>query len=352
MSELITIHDPIQIGVLGLNFGGGIARHIAKTVPCLNIRGVCDVNNDKCQQLATELGVKSYQKLNDMLLDDEIEAIAVFTGPVGRAKLISHILRADRHILTTKPFELDAADSSRVLEEAKKRGLIIQLNSPGPGPAQDIVTIHKWAKEYDLGRPVAFRAETWTRYHEQRNGTWYDDPQQCSVAPILRLGVYFLNEFASLFGTPSEVHVIQSRLFTERPTSDHAQLSISYKNGAMGFVFASFCIEDGQPFRDHVTLNFERGTVRRWVERDSPTTDLSGDIAVVELRKKDTPVIQFRTDPGAFCGWYQWHTFWKDIRGGYAMTADDIRSVQYGVNIIDAMRVSAETGSPAAVRTW
>ncbi len=329
-----------------------MAKQIVGKVGSLDLRAICDLDEEKARRLGSELGVQVYTQLDAMLADPEIEAIALFTGPVGRAKLISRIMESNRHVLTTKPFELDASESARVLDEARRRGLIIQLNSPGPRPAQDIVAIQNLVRENDLGLPVGFRAETWSRYHEKPNGTWYDDPQACSVAPILRLGIYFLNEFASLFGTPRQVHVMQSRIFTERPTSDHAQISISYEKGALGFVFASFCIEDGQPFRDHITLNYERGTIRRWVERLNPDSDLSGDFAVVELQKKGTAPVQIRTEPGAFSGWYQWDAFRDAIRNGAPMSAEDLRNVQFGVNILDAMRVSATTGFPAPVGSF
>jgi predicted dehydrogenase len=347
--EVLTSANPIRLGLLGLNFGAGIARQIAG-VPCFDLRAVCDSDSEKSQRIGQELGVKAYQQFDAMLEDPEIEAIGLFTGPSGRAKLISRIIESNRHVLTTKPFELDASEADRVLDQAKERGLIIQLNSPGPRPAEDLRAIQNLVRDHDLGRPVGFRAETWTRYQEKANGTWYDDPQACSVAPILRLGIYFLNEFASLFGKPSEVHVMQSRIFTERPTSDHAQMSIAYENGALGFVFASFCIEDGQPFRDHITLNYQRGTIRRWVERNDPEKDLSGDTAVVELQKKGLPPVRIRTTPGAFAGWYQWDAFWNAIRGGLPMTDEEVRNVKFGVNLLDAMRVSATTGKPAPVR--
>ena len=350
-TEVLTSENPIRVGLLGLNFGAGIARQMAGGIPGLDLRAVCDLDDEKSQRIGLELGVKAYNQFDAMLEDPEIEAIALFTGPSGRAQLISHIIKSNRHVLTTKPFELDASEADRVLDEAKSRGMIIHLNSPGPRPAEDVLAIQNLAQKHDLGLPVGFRAETWTRYQEKANGTWYDDPLACSVAPILRLGIYFLNDFASLFGTPSEVHVMQSRIFTERPTSDHAQISIAYENGALGFVFASFCIEDGQPFRDHITLNYQRGTIRRWIERQDPERDLSGDTAVVELQKRGAPPIQIRTAPGAFAGWYQWDAFWKAIRSGLPMSDQEVRNIKFGVNLLDAMRVSATTGKPAPVRS-
>ncbi len=341
--------NPIRLGLLGLNFGEGIARRIAQSVDCLKVVAVCDLDQAKLQRVAGELGVKAYDDLDAMLADPEIEAVALFTGPAGRARLISKVLYTGRHVLTTKPFELDATEAERVLHQARERGLVVHLNAPAPEPAEDVAIIQNWMGQYDLGRPLAFHAKTWSNYREQPTGTWYDDPEKCAAAPILRLGVYFLNEFASFMGKPRSVHVVQSRIFTQRPTADHAHMTIEFENGSIGSVFASFCIEDGHPWRDEINLNFERGTVNRWVERHVES-DMSFDYAVAELWKRGAEPLRAQTQPGAFAGWYQWEAFWRAIRRKEGTTEKNVEDILYGVRILQAMRLSALSGRPELVK--
>jgi predicted dehydrogenase len=257
-------------------------------------------------------------------------------------------LETGRHVLTTKPFELEVTEAELALREARERGLVIHLNSPGPEPADDVAIIRDWIEKYDLGRPLAFHAKTWANYRETPNSTWYDDPEKCAAAPILRLGVYFLNEFATFMGAPKSVHVTQSRIFTQRPTSDHAQMSIEFENGALGTVFASFCVDDGRAWRDEITLNFERGTVNRWVKRHSES-DMSRDYAVVELWKKGMSTVQAHTRPGTFAGWYQWEAFQRAIRQGEGTKEKYAGDILYGVRLLQAMRLSAISGKTEAV---
>ncbi len=341
---------PIRLGLLGLNFGETIARRIVEGVDCLKVVAVCELDQPKLQRVAHELGAKAYGQLDAMLEDPEIEAVALFTGASGRAGLISRILHADRHVLTTKPFELEVAEAQRALRIAQTRGLVVHLNSPAPEPSEDVAIIRGWTHQYDLGRPLAFHAKTWANYREQPNSTWYDDPQKCAAAPILRLGVYFLNEFASFMGVPKSVHVIQSRIFTKRPTADHAHMTIEFKNGAIGSIFSSFCVEDGHSWRDEVTLNFERGTVNRWVQRHTET-DMGRDYAVAELWKKGNAPVRAQTSPGSFAGWYQWEAFHRAIRERESITSKYSDDIVYGVRLLQAMRLSAISGKPELVET-
>ena len=339
---------PVRMAVVGANFGAGIARHLHQGNHFAQVSAVCDADGARADALGAELGVPAHHCLEAVLADPAVEAVALFTPPIARAKLIARILAAGRHVITTKPFETDLAAAADVLDDAQRRGLAVHMNSPAPVPAADIAQIKAWEDEYRLGTPIAMRAATWANYRERPTGSWYDDPEHCPAAPILRLGVYFLNDFAALLGTPTRVFVSQSRIFTARPTADNAQLSIEFESGALASVFASFCVDDGRPWSDEVTINYERGTIRRRVERTG-ARDMSGDHAVLELQRPGADVVSFHTPPGGFAGWYDWKTFHDAVRGLNDAPLQNAAEVLYGIRLLDAMRRSAVGGRPEAV---
>ncbi len=336
----------VRIGLVGVNFGAYLARNLTLGNPYVKIAAICDANEARAQALAEELNVPFFTSIDQMLTDPSVEAVGLFTPPIGRAKLIRQILEAGRHVMTTKPFEVNVSDAESVLREAADRKLAVHLNSPTPVPQEDMVQIKTWVREHELGRVIGMRAATWASYREKANGSWYDDPARCPAAPILRLGIYFLNDFAALLGTPSRVHVMQSRIFTERSTSDNAQLSIEFETGALANIYASFCVDDGEPWRDEVTLNFERGTIRRWIERTTGD-HMAKDYAVTELRRKGAASVRATTQPGAYAGWYDWKTFHACVRG--KMPLQPAEEILCGVRLLDAMRRSSVSGQPESV---
>ena len=344
----VTEIQPVRLVVVGANFGAGIARNLHHGNRFARVSAVCDANGTRADALGAELGVPAYHSLEAALTDANVEAVALFTPPVGRAKLIARILSAGRHVITTKPFELNLAAAEAVLCEAQERRLAVHMNSPAPVPAADIAQIKIWEDRHRLGAPIAMRAATWADYREHPTGSWYDDPERCPAAPILRLGIYFLNDFAALLGTPTRVYVSQSRIFTARPTADNAQLAIEFENGALASVFASFCVGDGRPWPDEVTINYERGTIHRCVERTG-AHDMSGDQAVLELLRPGADTVHFRTEPGGFAGWYDWKAFHDAVRGLNGTPLQNASQVLYGIRLLDAMRRSAAGGQPEAV---
>ena len=127
-------------------------------------------------------------------------------------------------------------------------------------------------------------------YHEQADGRWYDDPRQCPVAPIFRLGIYLINDLVRLFGDAETVQVLQSRIRTGRPTADNAQLGIRFRNGVLANIYASFCVGDGDYEPDSLVLKFENGTIYRNCGPTKPVARTSVSLVMArEWKRTPTP---------------------------------------------------------------
>jgi predicted dehydrogenase len=270
------------------------------------------------------------------------------TGPFGRAELIRRAVQAGKHVMTTKPIEVDPDAALKVLNFAQSRGCVVHLNSPTPLPSPDIQQIQRWRDDLALGRPVAARADIWASYREAADGSWYDDPVKCPVAPIFRLGIYLINDLIRLIGKPVAVSVMSSRLLTGRPTSDNAQLSLQFENGAVANIFASFCVNDAQWWRSSLTLNFENGTVYRNVGPcESPEPRWNPELAVV-VNRNGSP----ETRRTIACGSnedYQWQSFYRAITGDSLPGAITSEQTVMALRVIRAMALAEISGSTEPV---
>ena len=201
--------------------------------------------------------------LEEVLADPEIDVVGLFTPPAGRAGLIRQIIRADKHVMTTKPFERDIEAAREVLEEAAVLGCVVHLNSPSAAEPPVISTVLRWQEEFDLGRPLGGSLVTWASYREAADGSWYHNPSLCTVAPIYRLGIYLIHDALALFGDAEEVHVMSSQIVTGRPTPDHARMLVRFRSGSLVDIAASFCMDDGDFYRSKSHFEFERGSIYR-----------------------------------------------------------------------------------------
>jgi len=327
--------DAVPIAIVGLGFGKWIVKALCEPEmkKRFKIVALCDLDAELAGNMAKEIGTRT-ATLEELLVDPEVAAIGLFTGPVGRAGLLRKIIRAGKHVMTTKPFERDISAAREVLEEAQGLGKVIYLNSPSPVPAADLLQIAEWRKKHALGRPLAAHASIWVRYNEKPDGRWLDDPQQCPVAPIFRLGIYLINDLVEIFGAAQEVQVLSSRLFTERPTPDHAQLGIKFRNGGLASILASFCVDDGDHYRNQLVLNFENGTVYRNFNRKEQTGPCE---LLLVMKDGDSAREVERVRLAEMSGQYPWDLFFEAVTSPTPALFTDPEKVCAGLCVIEAM---------------
>lgn len=341
---------PVKIGFVGLGFGAVVAEHLlaGPDRTFFTLAAVCDQDAAKAAAVASRFSVKGCSSLDELLADDEIAVIGLFSGPVGRAGLIRRVIRAGKDVMTTKPFELDPVAARQVLEEAQALGRTIHLNSPPAESPDYLARIKCWREDYDLGRPISCRAEMLVSYREKADGRWLDDPALCPVAPIFRLGIYSINDLAWLFGPVSAVQVLASRLFTERPTADNAQLGLMFANGAVGSVHASFCVDNGQHYANSLTLNYERGTIYRNVfPVGYGEAENSSRLSLVAAQPGGGLLREEWESPG-MSGRYPWEALHAAVTGRRRV-AMPIDGIVRGIEVIAAMIRSERSGQTEPV---
>jgi predicted dehydrogenase len=341
--ESAHLQGRIKIGFVGVRYGANllVEIHQGSGCPYFTLAGVYDLNAERAQTCANRYGVKAYPDLAELLADPEIQAIGLITPPDGRAGLIRQIIRAGKDVMTTKPFELDPQAALDVLQEAECLGRVVHLNSPSTLPSPDLAQIIRWIEEYDLGRPIAGRSDSWGGWGagESADGSWYDDPKRCPVAPIFRIGIYGINDLVRLWGEAEEVNVMQARLIYQRPTSDTAQVGVRFKNGAIGNFFASLVVQDNQPREGALILNYARGTIYRNIgnqvaggqTRLALAATCRGEIITQEI-----------TYPG-WSGDYQWDVFHRAMCGENIVGRVTKEQIVASLKIIQAMMQTEQT---------
>jgi predicted dehydrogenase len=304
----------LRIAIVGLNFGRWICDQLALAPQSalFELAAVVDQDAARAEAEGRARGCAWHQDLAAVLADPTIPCIGLFTGPNGRAELLQRILAAGKQVMTTKPFERDAAAAAAVIREARRLGRVLHCNSPAPAAA-DLELIRDWRTRHDVGRIVAVHAEIWANYREQPDGSWYDDPERCPLAPVYRLGIYLINDLIALLGRPVAVMAQSSRLFTRRPTADHAQLAIRFADGGLASLFASFCVGDGDDYRNCLVIHGERGTIYRNVGATRATARCRLELVQHrEQRRQQTA----SADLDWLSGDYDWVGFHRACCGG------------------------------------
>src|ERR1700761_5662836 len=112
---------PLTLAIVGLSFG----RHVldllvqSSAASLFKLVAVCDLQEKLTRDIAAQYNVRAFTSLDELLQDESIDVIGLYTQPAGRAKLIHKILHAGKDVMTTKPFELEVEPAESVLLEAQ-----------------------------------------------------------------------------------------------------------------------------------------------------------------------------------------------------------------------------------------
>jgi len=350
------MQEKIRLGLVGLNFGHHVAGMIMAdpTLP-VQMTKVCDLDQEKAARAAKEFGVGFSPSLDALLADPEIDAIGLYSGPNGRAQLISKIIRAGKHVMTTKPFENDPQAALDVLYEARKLGKVVHMNSPNARPIGEAAVIHEWIDAGLIGRPTIAQAHVWTNYgpavpepQEKPQPapaaptSWYDDPLRCPVAPIFRLGIYPLNVLLDVFGQATTVQVMHSRVYTQKLPPDNASMTVGFENGGIINIVGSFVVGGPDKYTNTLTIGGTKGVI---YYRTGP---VSRDGGPVEIILSTYEQVQRRTLTTG-TGMYDWEFFAQRIRGEVAQDVTTPEQIAQAISVIVAMSQAEQTGQMAKV---
>lgn len=331
---------PLRLGLVGLNFGKHICDELT-TKPGLGVKlsKVCDLDTAKMNAAAAKYGVGVSPSLDALLADPDIDVIGLYTGPNGRAGLIRQIIRAGKDVMTTKPFETDAAAALTVLKEALALRRVVHMNSPNPRPIGEAAIVKEWIDAGNIGRPTLAHASVWVNYGPTpADGSWYDDPVRCPVAPMFRLGIYPLNVLLSVFHDPVSVQVMHSRVETKRPTPDNSSMTIRFRDGSIVNLLASFVVGGPDHYKNTLTIGGTKGVIYYATGPKPPQGEPS---APVVLSTDDG--VQART-PQTHAGAYDWDFFVSRVLGEVAADVIAPEDVVAAIRVVNAMSEAERTG--------
>lgn len=185
----------VRVGIVGC---GKIAqvRHIPEYLANKDakIEGFFDFNKERAAELAEKYGGKAYETLDDMLSDQDIDAVSVCVANAAHAEDTIAALKAGKHVLCEKPMATTLEDCEAMVKTARTSGkkLMIDMN-------QRLDRAHEKAKELiangAIGKVLTFRTtfghggpETWSI--DPGKATWFFDRTKSAMGAVADLGIH------------------------------------------------------------------------------------------------------------------------------------------------------------------
>ena len=113
--------DSLAVGMIG---AGGIARSHMRSIGQLDevrLAGVMDVDAGRAQSAADEYGGRAHTSLEDILADDEIEAVHVCTPHSLHVGQVVAAAEAGKHVLVEARMAMNSMEALAMLETSKAK---------------------------------------------------------------------------------------------------------------------------------------------------------------------------------------------------------------------------------------
>lgn len=255
----------LKVGVIGV---GSISRsHINAYLANENVElaALCDIHEERLQEKGEQYQVEAlYSRHEELLANDEIDAVSVCTWNDSHAEIAIAALEAGKHVLVEKPLSMTVEEAIAIEEAVEKSGKILQVGFVRRH-GENTKILKKFIDNDDFGEIYYAKASCIRRLGNP--GGWFSDQTKSGGGPLIDLGVHFIDLTWYLMGKPKPVSVsgntyaklgnrshIENLSFykaadydpTHNDVEDLANALIRFENGASLYVDVSFSLQAKQ----------------------------------------------------------------------------------------------------------
>jgi predicted dehydrogenase len=167
----------------------------------------------KREQIRAGLGVRAYENLDEILVDESVEAVVLATPNDTHADFAIRALNSGRHVVTDKPMCLSLAQCDAMMGAAQRSGKVLTVfqNRRRDG---DFLTLQNLVASGDLGE-LRWVEMAWQGF--KPNGGWRGQTRH-GGGKLFDLGAHLIDQLLLLF--PSHVESVYCRMHHDFPDSE------------------------------------------------------------------------------------------------------------------------------------
>lgn len=158
--------EKINVAIVGLGFGAEFIP-IYQQHPDANMYAICQRNEEKLNEIGDAFGVeKRYTDYDEMLKDEQIDAVHINTPIPNHAEQSIKALRAGKHVACTVPMATTVEECRQIVEAVEETGLTYMMMETVVY-AREFLFMKELYEKGDLGKIQFLKAS-----HQQDMDGW------------------------------------------------------------------------------------------------------------------------------------------------------------------------------------
>lgn len=120
-----------RVAVVGCGYWGPNLIRVLSMLPECTLEAVCDQDEKRLEQVARRFpAVRTTPDVRTLLADPAIDALVIATPASTHHSLVRAALEAGKHVLVEKPFTTSLASAKELVDLARRRDLVLQVDFP------------------------------------------------------------------------------------------------------------------------------------------------------------------------------------------------------------------------------
>ena len=225
----------INAGIVGMGYWG---RTLVESVSGGSdmIRFIAGTTGTptRAADYAGKAGLRLHESLDDLLADDDLDAVVLATPHTMHFRQILAAANAGKHVYCEKPFCLSSDRAAKALDALAANGLKVAVGHDRrfyPNTA----ALRRMIDTGELGRMVQIEGNFSTDLAPAA-GTWRASREESPAGGMTSLGIHVVDAFIHLFGRIEYVHAVSRRVALPFDIDDATIVIIEFEGGQLGYL--------------------------------------------------------------------------------------------------------------------
>lgn len=221
----------VNVAIVGLGWIAQVVHlPILEKLTDASVVAICDTDKARARYVSDKLGIKNvHTDIDQMLKDDDIQAVHVCTPTDSHASVAIDCLQADKDVLVERPLARTYDEAARIVkaaENANKKLMVGMNNRFRP----DAMILRSFIEAGELG-DIFYTKGGWLQRTANRK-TWRTQKEKSGGGVIIDTGIVMLDMSLWMMGYPEIERVAAMAYYHEtKDVEDSGVVMLRMKNG-------------------------------------------------------------------------------------------------------------------------